>query len=79
MRQRSPRTQLFGDLIGVAIMVIALPIALWSGSSTLLARLSIVALAIVFIVGLATPPIANYRRAIGKPLRIDRYLPKDLY
>jgi hypothetical protein len=75
MRERKHRLLLVGKLIGAGILVFPIPVLAWPGAVTSLARIGVIALTILFVSVLSVIPIAKYRRAIGKPLRLDRFLP----
>ena len=76
MRERNPRARLIAELVVAGILAFPIPVLFWPAAVTILARIGVVALTALFVSGLAIVPIANYRRAIGKPLplQFDRVL-----
>jgi len=72
--RRYRRRQLLGGLTFAVVLAFGIPFALWPMAETLLTRLGVVALSVVFVIVLAIPPIARYRRAIGKPMPFDHVL-----
>lgn len=77
MTQPSERRKLALRLLAQFVLVLPVPVLLWSAEEAVWWPYTLCALTVVMFLVLALVPWAAYRKAMGRPLGIDHLLPKD--